>query len=83
VEMNSSQLMLDSQTWTENWHSSASSVVWFISLLVREEVLLADLCERKILFRLKIYYRLRQATAKRTSCMSTTTGCPYQFMSIY
>ena len=39
---------------------------WFVSLLVREEVLLAGLCERKILFRLKIYDRLRQATAKRT-----------------
>ena len=35
-----------------------SSVGWFISLLVREEVLLAGLCERKILFRLKIYDRL-------------------------
>ena len=34
--------------------------------LVREEVLLAGLCERKILFRLKIYDRLRQAMAKRT-----------------
>ena len=30
----------------------------------REEVLLAGLCERKILFRLEIYDRLRQATAK-------------------
>jgi len=29
-----------------------------VSLLVREEVLLADLCERKILFWLKIYDRL-------------------------
>jgi len=38
-------------------------------LLVREEVLLAGLCERKILFRLKIYDRLRQATAKRTGCL--------------
>jgi len=35
-------------------------------LLVREEVLLAGLCERKILFWLKIYDRLRQATANRT-----------------
>ena len=34
-------------------------------MLVREEVLLASLCERKILFRLKIYDRLRQVTAKR------------------
>ena len=34
--------------------------------LVHEEVLLAGLCERKILFRLKIYDRLRQATAKLT-----------------
>ena len=31
----------------------------FVSLLVREEVLLADLSERKILFRLEIYDRLR------------------------
>jgi len=37
-------------------------------LLVREEVLLAGLCERKILFRLEIYDRLRQATVKRTGC---------------
>ena len=28
----------------------ACSVGWFVSLLVREEVLLAGLCERKILF---------------------------------
>ena len=27
------------------------SVGWYVSLLVREEVLLAGLCERKILFR--------------------------------
>ena len=47
---------------------AACSVGWFVSLLVREEVLLAGLCERKILFRLKIYDRLRQATAKRTGC---------------
>jgi len=45
---------------------SACSVGWFVSLLVREEVLLASLCERKILFGRKIYDRLRQATAKRT-----------------
>ena len=42
------------------------SVGWFVSLLVREEVLLANLCEKKILFRLEIYDRLRQAIAKRT-----------------
>ena len=48
---------------------SACSVGWFVSLLVCEEVLLAGLCERKILFRLKIYDRLRQATAKRTDCI--------------
>jgi len=47
-------------------HFTACSVGWFISLLVRKEVLLAGLCERKILFWLKIYDRLRQATAKRT-----------------
>jgi len=46
--------------------SAACSVGWFVSLLVREEVLLAGLCERKILFQLKIYDRLRQATTKRT-----------------
>ena len=45
---------------------TACLVGWFISLLVREEVLLTGLCERKILFRLEIYDRLRQATAKRT-----------------
>ena len=39
-------------------HHLACSVGWFVSLLVREEVLLAGLCERKILFRLKIYDRL-------------------------
>jgi len=50
------------------WESTACSVDWFVTLLVREEVLLAGLCERKILFRLKIYDRLRQATAKRTGC---------------
>jgi len=32
--------------------SLACSVGWFVSLLVRKEVLLAGLCERKILFRL-------------------------------
>ena len=45
---------------------TACSVGWFVSLLVREEVLLASLCERIILFQLKIYDRLQQATAKRT-----------------
>ena len=30
--------------------SSACSLGWFVSLLVRKEVLLAGLCERKILF---------------------------------
>jgi len=57
-------------TWCLNGVNShilaACSVGWFVSLLVREEVLLAGLCERKILFRLKIYDRLRQATAKQT-----------------
>ena len=50
---------------------TACSVGWFVSLLVHEEVLLAGLCERKILFRLKIYDQLRQATAKRTCCRLT------------
>ena len=36
----------------------ACSVGWFVSLLVRKEVLLVGLCERKIMFRLKIYDRL-------------------------
>ena len=49
------------------WHT-ACSVGWFVSLLVREEVLLTGLCEKKILFRLKIYDRLRQATPKQTEC---------------
>jgi len=44
----------------------ACSVGWFVSLLICKEVLLAGLCERKILFWLEIYDRLRQATAKRT-----------------
>jgi len=48
-------------------------------LLVREEVLLADLCERKILFRLKIYDRLRQATDKRTGCRSQATHRVFEF----
>jgi len=38
---------------------TACSVGWFISLLVREEVPLTGLCERKILFRLEIYDRIR------------------------
>ena len=50
----------------EGKEGAVPSVGWFVSLLVREEVLLADLGERKILFRLKIYDRLRQATAKQT-----------------
>ena len=37
---------------------AACSVGSFISLLVREEILLVGLCERKILFQLKIYDRL-------------------------
>ncbi|XP_066392372.1 uncharacterized protein [Miscanthus floridulus] len=55
----------------------ACSVGWFVSLLIREEVLLAGLCERKILFRLEIYDRLRQATAKRTgsAVSSFATAC--------
>ena len=52
---------------------AACSVGWFISLLVREEVLLVGLCERKILSRLKIYDHLRQATAKRTDVFSKKT----------
>ena len=57
-----------------SWSSSACSVGWFVSLLVCEEVLLAGLCERKILFWLKIYDRLRQATAKRIGCLSLVSA---------
>ena len=46
---------------------AACSVGWFVSLLVHEEVLLAGLCERKILFRLEIYDRLRQGVSARLS----------------
>ena len=35
------------------------SVGWFVLLLIRKEVLLAGLYERKILFRLEIYDHLR------------------------
>jgi len=62
--------------WRED--KSSLSVGWFVSLLVREKVLLANLCERKILFRLKIYDRLRQATVKRTwwrTCMDSGRLC--------
>jgi len=45
--------------------SAACVVGWFVSLLVHEEVLLAGLCEKKILFRLKIYDSSRRVTAKR------------------
>ena len=44
--------------WSRVQPSIACSFGWAGSLLVREEVLLADLCERKILFRLKIYDRI-------------------------
>jgi len=61
------QIKLNYLTQTEPAHKlAACSVSWFTSLLVREQVLLIDLCERKILFQLKIYDRLQQATAKRT-----------------
>ena len=53
---------------------AACSFGWFVSLLVRKEVLLAGLCERKILFRLEIYDRLRQATAKRTGYITAESG---------
>ena len=49
-------------------------VGWFVSLLVREKVLLTGLCERKILFQLKIYDLLRQAIAKRTGCSSLSAS---------
>ena len=48
------------------------SVGCFISLLVREEVLLTGLCERKILFQLKIYDSLRHATSKQTGLTLST-----------
>ena len=44
--------------------SVACLVGWFVLLLVRKEVLMTSLCERKILLRLEIYDRLQQATAK-------------------
>ena len=50
---------------------------WIYSVfgwLVRKEVLLASLCERKIMFRLEIYDRLRQATAKRTGYIRARVG---------
>ena len=50
---------------------SAPDILSLFGWLVREEVLLVGLCERKILFRLEIYDRLRQATAKRTGCRSS------------
>ena len=43
--------------------------------LVCEEILLASLCEKKILFRLKIYNRLRQATSQGLHTASLCT--PY------
>ena len=58
------------------------SVGWFVSLLVHEEVLLADLCERKILFWLEIYDRLRQATAKRTGLISYIFLIEEQYFSL-
>ena len=66
--MNGSRKCVDLDKMVMQFISSwqACSVGWFVSLLVREEVLLAGLCERKILFQLKIYDRLRQAIAKRT-----------------
>ena len=64
----------------QHHQSSACSVGWFVSLLVREEVLLAGLCERKILFRLEIYDRLRQATAKRTGCISLGTTIFHRYI---
>ena len=59
--------------------SSACSVGWFVSLLVREEVLLAGLYKRKIIFWLEIYDRLRQATAKRTANLSITASKIFGF----
>ena len=44
--------------------------------LVHEEVLLAGLCERKILFWMEIYDHLRQATAKRIDCLHTNSTSP-------
>ena len=54
--MNKVFFVLQGKGWTVV--SIACSVGWFVSLLVHGEVLLAGLCERKILFRLKIYDRL-------------------------
>ena len=54
----------------DSQNNTAGSAGPACSLLVCEEILLVGLCERKILFRLKIYDRLRQATAKRIDCMA-------------
>ena len=49
---------------------SDSQAVRFVSSLVREEVRLAGLCERKILFQLEIYDHLRRATATNVVLIS-------------
>ena len=63
---NDGTVSMEAETYGFFYYYTAGSVDWFVSLLVHEEVLLAGLCETKILFQLKIYDRLRQATAKRT-----------------
>jgi len=71
----SSDLISTSSPWNTNdgaWNAGTGTNMcfsthgWFVLSLVREKVLLTSLCERKIFFRLKIYYHLRQDTAKRT-----------------
>ena len=54
IKLNSYDIMLHLKCLnifkTMAYKISACSVGWFVLLLVREEILLADLCERKILF---------------------------------
>ena len=64
------------------FHLSACSVGWFISLLVRKEVLLASLCERKILFRLEIYDRIRSFFSSRTGCTMSSIYLEYSLLWI-
>ena len=62
------------------WLPSVCSVGWFVSLLVCEEVLLADLCERKILSQLKIYDRLRLSHSQ-TNGLRAPILCPAVLLS--
>ena len=67
ILMKSAMFLENQQFPAKSIQEVEASVGWFVSLLVREEVPLVGLCERKILLRLEIYDRLRQATAKRAA----------------